>query len=163
MARRVARDGQTPPVKSHRSSALLLVLRCRTSSRRHSMLVHSQFTFRCGCWPFQGNKKPCLHGVSRVEKNSFDSLPAYISIIQIAFGTFSYRGQGLAKAKHKTRIMAAMTDRFRDQRGRPSRGRYVGASFHRTCRVISNMQRYSLLILRGVELFYILISELNDG
>jgi hypothetical protein len=86
------------------------------------MLVHSQFTFRCGYWPFLGNKKPCLHGVSRVEKNSFDSLPAYTSVIQIAFGTFSYRGRGLAKAKHITRNRAAVTDRFRDQRSRPSHG-----------------------------------------
>jgi hypothetical protein len=36
---------------------------------------------------FQGNKKPCLHGVSRVEKSSFDSLPAYLLIIQIHFWT----------------------------------------------------------------------------
>src|SRR6266403_3145716 len=35
---------------------------------------------------FSTTKKPCLLAVSRVRKSSFDSLPAYLSCIQIRFG-----------------------------------------------------------------------------
>jgi len=43
---------------------------------------------------FQGNKKPCLRFVSRVEKVFIRSLPAYRQSIQVAFGLFFNRGRG---------------------------------------------------------------------
>jgi hypothetical protein len=43
---------------------------------------------------FQGNKKPCLRFVSRVEKVYFGFLPAYRQSIQVAFGLFFNRGRG---------------------------------------------------------------------
>jgi len=59
--------GHNPSVRNFCSPARFLFWHCATSSRRHKMLVHGSFTF-CFCllpWVIV-NKKPCLHGVSRV-------------------------------------------------------------------------------------------------
>jgi len=60
-------------------SDIIKTSRCYRSQTVHLSLLpfHRQF---------QENKKPCLTQVSRVKKFSFDSLPAYLQIIQSRFG-----------------------------------------------------------------------------
>src|SRR5437773_1954272 len=56
-ARVFAHDGQTPPVECLGIPAPEFVWHCQTSSRRHVVIVHRLFTFRCRHSPSVSGKQ----------------------------------------------------------------------------------------------------------
>jgi hypothetical protein len=122
-ARSFARDGQNPPVRSLRSSAPFSVWLSLTSSRRRSVIAHRSSPFVAVVHGgFHGNKKPCSHGASRVQKSLFDGLPAHLRLIPAGFGALPTIRPGMPQAKRTAGIQPAMMRRLRDRRRRPNRG-----------------------------------------
>ena len=100
------------------------VWHCQTSSRRHSIIVHSQFTFRCCHLPsVSGKQKTPLAFRQAGLKNPISiRLPANHNSVQFGFGLLRPIRPGQAKAKRTTLAGPIMTCLALRDRRRPTRG-----------------------------------------